>query len=66
LGTCNLQGTSTKPGIQCYKPKYTPNSQQAFGRVLPINHVTVLFPYMEAQNIGRKNIKLCGWNENKL
>jgi hypothetical protein len=32
-------------------------------RVSPINHVTVLFPYMEVRNFGRKNIKPCSWNE---
>jgi hypothetical protein len=65
VGTCNLQGTSTKPVFNGISQKNTlPTVSRAFGRVSLINHVTMLFPYMEARNFGRKNIKLCGeWKQ---
>jgi hypothetical protein len=67
VGTCNLQGTSTRPGIQCYKPKvYPPNSQWSLWLCVadqPRDRVISLYG---STKFGRKNIKLCGWNENKL
>jgi hypothetical protein len=37
--------------------QHTRDSQQAFGCISEIRHVTVLFPYMEVRNFGAKKAK---------